>query len=119
MSVITISRGSFSGGKQLAECLARTLNYRCIDRDVLTQRTSIRTVSPDEILAALDTPPKVDPLIEDFKKADAALSAEQRKPMGERDFASVTAAFKEIAEKTDKSYLKRATMERQALIKTL
>ena len=57
MSLITISRGSFSGGKQLAECLARRLNYRCIDRDVLAQRTSIRTISPDEILAALETPP--------------------------------------------------------------
>ena len=57
MSVITISRGSFSGGKLLAESLARKLNYRCIDRDVLAQRTSIRSISPDEILAALDTPP--------------------------------------------------------------
>ncbi|MBI5385172.1 MAG: cytidylate kinase family protein [Verrucomicrobia bacterium] len=57
MSVITISRGSFSGGKQLAECLARKLNYRCIDRDVVTQRTSIRTISPNELFAALETPP--------------------------------------------------------------
>jgi hypothetical protein len=39
--------------------------------------------------------------------------------MGERDFASVTAAFKEVAEKTDKSYLKRAALERLALIKEL
>ncbi|MBM3880609.1 MAG: cytidylate kinase-like family protein [Verrucomicrobia bacterium] len=57
MSVITISRGSFSGGKQLAECLARRLNYRCIDRDVVTQRTSIRTISPDELFGALETAP--------------------------------------------------------------
>ncbi len=57
MALITISRGSFSGGKLLAECLARKLNYRCIDRDVVAQKTSIRSVSPDEIMAALDTPP--------------------------------------------------------------
>ncbi len=57
MSVITISRGSFSGGKLLAENVARRLNYRCIDRDVVVQRTSIRSVSPSEIFAALDTPP--------------------------------------------------------------
>jgi hypothetical protein len=57
MSVITISRGSFSGGKLLAESLARKLSYRCIDRDVLAQRPSIRSISPNELLAALDTPP--------------------------------------------------------------
>lgn len=57
MAIITISRGSFSGGKMLAECLARKLNYRCIDRDVIAQRASIRTISPDEILAALESPP--------------------------------------------------------------
>ncbi len=57
MSVITISRGSFSGGKKLAESLARQLNYRCIDRDVVIQRTSIKSISPNEIFAALDTPP--------------------------------------------------------------
>ncbi len=56
MSVITISRGSFSGGKRLAESVAKRLNYRCIDRDVLAQRIAIRGVSPDELLAALDTP---------------------------------------------------------------
>jgi hypothetical protein len=57
MSVITISRGTFCGGRQLAECLAHRMNYRCIDRDVVAQRTSIRTISPDEIFAALETPP--------------------------------------------------------------
>ena len=57
MSVITISRGSYSGGKMLAERLADKLHYRCIDRDVLTQRTSIRSVSPSELFAALETPP--------------------------------------------------------------
>jgi len=71
------------------------------------------------VVAAMSEPPKVDPLVEDFKKADSALEAEQKRPMGERDFASVTAAFKEVAEKTDKSYLKRAALERLALIKEL
>jgi hypothetical protein len=57
MSVIAISRGSFSGGKLLAEALARRLNYRCIDRDVVIQRTSIRSISPSELFDALDPPP--------------------------------------------------------------
>jgi len=59
MAIITISRGSFSGGKLLAENLARQLNYRCFDREVLTQRTSIRSIGPDELFAALETPPGI------------------------------------------------------------
>ncbi len=57
MAIITISRGSFSGGKMLAECVARRLNYHCIDRDSVVQHASVRGVSPSALLAALDTPP--------------------------------------------------------------
>lgn len=64
-------------------------------------------------------PPKVDPLVEDFKKADSALETEQQKPIGQRDFAAVTAAYKEIAEKTDKAYLRRAAEGRLAFIQGL
>src|SRR5579862_2411368 len=37
MSVITISRGSLSGGTELAERLAQRLEYRCVSREVLMQ----------------------------------------------------------------------------------
>ena len=57
MSVITISRGSFSGGKALAECLAQRLSYRCIDRDVIVERAAASGVSQDELLGALLKPP--------------------------------------------------------------
>jgi cytidylate kinase len=57
MSVVTISRGSFSGGKMLAECLASRLAYRCIDRDVIVERAASRGVSQDELLDALLKPP--------------------------------------------------------------
>ena len=57
MSVVTISRGSFSGGKMLAECLASRLAYRCIDRDVIVERAAARGVSQDELLDALLKPP--------------------------------------------------------------
>ncbi|MCX5654807.1 MAG: hypothetical protein NTY65_09195 [Planctomycetota bacterium] len=70
-------------------------------------------------LTAMSEAPKVDPLIENFKKADAGLDAEQKKPLGERDFAAANAAFKEIAEKTDKTYLRRAAEDRMALINAL
>jgi len=57
VSIITISRGSFSGGKTLAECLAQKLEYRCIDRDVIVERAAAHGVSHEELRAALDKPP--------------------------------------------------------------
>jgi len=57
MSVITISRGTFSGGKMLAECLAEQLGYRCIDRDVIVERAAAFGVSQDELRNALLKPP--------------------------------------------------------------
>ena len=57
MSVITISRGSFSGGKMLAECLAKKLGYRCVDRDVIVERAAAHGVSQEEIRDALERPP--------------------------------------------------------------
>ena len=57
MSVVTISRGTFSGGKRLAECLAGHLGYRCVDRDVIVERAAARGVSQEELRVALDKPP--------------------------------------------------------------
>jgi cytidylate kinase len=57
MSVITISRGSFSGGKMLAECLARSLDYRCVDREVIVERAAAHGVSQEELRDALQKPP--------------------------------------------------------------
>ncbi len=57
MSVITISRGSFSGGKLLAECLARRLGYRCIDRDVIVERAAASGISQEDLRDALEKPP--------------------------------------------------------------
>lgn len=56
MSVIAISRGSFSGGKMLAERLAGELCYRCIDRDVVVNRASLHGVSQNELRNALREP---------------------------------------------------------------
>ncbi len=57
MSVITISRGSFSGGKILAECLAGKLGYRLIDRDVIVERAAAYSVSQNDIREAMERPP--------------------------------------------------------------
>jgi cytidylate kinase len=57
LSVITISRGSFSGGKLLAECLARRLGFRCIDRDVIVERAAASGISQEALRDALEKPP--------------------------------------------------------------
>ncbi len=57
MPVITISRGSFSGGKMLGECLADRLGYRCIDRDVIVERAAAYGVPQEELRDALSKPP--------------------------------------------------------------
>lgn len=53
MAVITISRGTFSGGKSLAECLAARLGYRCIDREALVERAAARGAPESELKEAL------------------------------------------------------------------
>ena len=57
MPVITISRGSFSGGKMLGESLADKLGYRCIDRDVIVERAAAYGVPQEELRDALSKPP--------------------------------------------------------------
>jgi cytidylate kinase len=57
MAIITISRGSFSGGKALAECLAKSLGYRSVDRDVIVERAAASGVSQEELRNALEKPP--------------------------------------------------------------
>jgi cytidylate kinase len=59
MAIITISRGTFSGGKMLAECLSRRLGYCCIDRDVLAEKAATSRVSQRDIRAALEEPPVI------------------------------------------------------------
>jgi cytidylate kinase len=57
MAVITVSRGTFSGGKILAECLAEKLGYRCIDRDVIVEKAAGGRVSQEDLRQAMTKPP--------------------------------------------------------------
>lgn len=59
MSVITISRGTFSGGLMLAECLAGRLGYRSVGRDAIVQRAALSGISQDVLLDALQKPPSL------------------------------------------------------------
>jgi cytidylate kinase len=57
MSVVTISRGTMSGGKAIAEKLAEVLEYRCVDRDEIVKKASTSGVSEDELRDALTKAP--------------------------------------------------------------
>lgn len=57
MPIITISRGSFSGCKSIAEALSRQLGYRCIDRDQLIRKAAAWGVSEQDLEIALEQPP--------------------------------------------------------------
>jgi len=59
MSIITISRGTFSGGRKIAECAAEKLGYRCISREVLVDASTEYGVSEDKLLEALTKKPGV------------------------------------------------------------
>jgi len=57
MPIIAIARGSFSGGKMLAENVARRLGYRCIDREQIIQKAAMWGVSQEALRTAIEKPP--------------------------------------------------------------
>lgn len=59
MAIITISRGAFSGAKELAECVAKKLAYHCVSRKVLVEAASQYGAPLDKLLAALTDRPGI------------------------------------------------------------
>jgi cytidylate kinase len=58
MAIISISRGTFSGGKALAESLAKRLGYPCIGREeVLLEAGKEYGISEKELTEAVNQPP--------------------------------------------------------------
>lgn len=57
MPIITISRGTFSGGKELAECVSQKLGYRCISREMLITAAEKYGVPVDKLTHALADKP--------------------------------------------------------------
>jgi len=57
MGVITISRGSYSKGKEIAEKLARKLEYDCISREILLQASEQFNVKEAKLIRALHDAP--------------------------------------------------------------
>lgn len=59
MPIITISRGTLSGGRSTAECLAETLGYPCIGREILQEAATILGVPLEDLSGRLEAPPSL------------------------------------------------------------
>jgi len=59
MPIITISRGTFSGGKEFAEALAQKLDYRCLSREELSEEAIKYNVPVGKLQTAIVKPPRV------------------------------------------------------------
>ncbi|NWH06784.1 cytidylate kinase family protein [Desulfobacter latus] len=57
MSVITISRGSYSRGKEVAEKVAAELGYECISRDILLEASEEFNIPEIRLIRALHDAP--------------------------------------------------------------
>ena len=53
MSIVTISRGSYSRGKEVAETLAERLGYACVSRDILLETCEEFSIPEIRLVKAL------------------------------------------------------------------
>jgi cytidylate kinase len=59
MSIITISRGSYSRGKEVAEKLAQALGYECISREILLEASQKFNIPEIKLVRAIHDAPSV------------------------------------------------------------
>ena len=59
MSIITISRGSYSRGKEVAEKVAQKLGYQCISRDVIIEACDEYNVPEVKLVRAIHDAPSI------------------------------------------------------------
>jgi cytidylate kinase len=59
MAIITISRGSYSHGREIAEKVAYQLGYSCISRDLLLETSEQFNIPEIQLIRALDDVPSV------------------------------------------------------------
>ena len=58
MAIITISRGTFSGGIAVAEELSRKLGYPCISKEIILDAAEEFGIPEDKLIAAMEKPPR-------------------------------------------------------------
>jgi cytidylate kinase len=59
MAIITISRGSYSHGKEIAEKVANKLGYRCVSRDLLLETSEQFNIPEIRLTKALEDVPSI------------------------------------------------------------
>ena len=59
MPIITISRGSYSKGKEIAEKVARKLSYECIARDVIIETSKEFNIPEIKLVRAIHDAPSI------------------------------------------------------------
>lgn len=59
MAIITISRGSYSRGKEVAEALAKKLGYECVSRDILLETCEEFHIPEIRLVKALHDAPSI------------------------------------------------------------
>lgn len=59
MAIITISRGCFSHGKEIAEKVAERLNYKCVGRELLIDTSKHFNVEEQKLLKSLHDAPSI------------------------------------------------------------
>src|SRR5512136_871724 len=59
MSIITISRGSYYRGREVAEKLAQKLGYECLSRDILLEASEEFNVPEIKLIRAIKDAPSI------------------------------------------------------------
>jgi cytidylate kinase len=59
MSIITISRGSYTRGKEVAEKLAQSLGYHCLSRDILLEASERYNIPEIKLIRAIHDAPSI------------------------------------------------------------
>jgi cytidylate kinase len=59
MAIVTISRGSYSRGKEVAEALAERLGYECVSRDILLETCDEFSIPETRLVKALHDAPSI------------------------------------------------------------
>jgi cytidylate kinase len=59
MSIITISRGSYSRGKEIAEAVAKRLGYQCLSRDILLDTSDKYHIPELKLVRAIHDAPSI------------------------------------------------------------
>lgn len=59
MAIITISRGCFSHGKEIAECVATRLNYECISQEILLETSQSFHIPESKLFESLHDAPSL------------------------------------------------------------